>query len=192
VARRHGRGRLSSVELLPEHAGPEVALALEQLAARATPQTEILAALNARLAALDPPAGPVSGSAFGRFTLRFAAQARRLREAREAAAAIAERMEDMPEGDVGLMLGETIKALLNDVLLDRIVDGNSVAIKDLRDAAEAVQRLEIARRHSHEIAAKARAAVVRRAVDAVDTAVAEGRIEAAAAQRAREIMGFVE
>jgi hypothetical protein len=190
MAQRRGRGRLSSIEMLPEHAEAEVAVALEQLAERKITQVEILDALNARLAALDPPVEPISKSAFNRFTLRFAAQSRRLTEAREAAAALAERMEDMPEGDVGLMLGETIKALLNDILLDRMVDGGSVAIGDLRAAAEAVQRLEAARKASHETQAKARAAVMKRAAEAVDAAVAEGRIEAEAAQRAREIMGF--
>lgn len=167
---RRGRGRLSSLETLPEHAEPEVAWALEALAERKLTQVEILIQLNARLAALQPPVGPVSKSAFGRFTLRFSAQARRLQEAREAAAAIAERLDDMPEGDVGLMLGETIKALINDVLLDRMVEGQPVGIGDLRAAAEAVQRLEMARKASHEVAATARRHAVVQAAQAVEAA----------------------
>lgn len=188
--RRQGRGRLSSVEQLPEHAEPAVARALEALAERKLTQQVILDALNAELAALDPPVSPIGRSSFNRFTLRFSAQARRLREAREAAAAIAERMADMPEGDVGLMVGETIKALLNDLMLDRVVDGKSLSMADLRAAAETVQRLEAARKSSHDVQARARAHVMARAAAAVDEAVAEGRIEAQAAARAREIMGF--
>ena len=176
--------------MLPEHAEAAVARALAQLAERQLTQVEILSALNAELAALDPPVGAISASAFNRFSLRFSAQARRLREAREAAAAIAERMEDMPEGDVGLMVGETIKALLNDLMLDRVVDGGSLSMADLRAAAETVQRLESARKTSHDVQARARDHVMRRAAQAVETAVAEGRIEPEAARRAREIMGF--
>lgn len=190
MARRQGRGRLSSVEQLPEHAEAAVARALELLAERKLTQVQILDDLNAELAALAPPVAAISASAFNRFSLRFSAQARRLREAREAAAAIAERMEDMPEGDVGLMVGETIKALLNDLMLDRVVDGESLSMADLRAAAETVQRLESARKASHDIQARARTEVMRRAAQAVDAAVTEGRIEPQAAQRAREIMGF--
>jgi len=70
--------------MLPEHAEAAVARALGQLAERQLTQVEILSALNAELAALDPPVGAISASAFNRFSLRFSAQARRLREAREA------------------------------------------------------------------------------------------------------------
>lgn len=167
---RQGRGRLNSVELLPEHADEAVQWALEALSDRALPATAILDEFNARLAALDPACGPISKSAFNRFGLRFAAQARRLREAREAAAALAERLDDMPAGDVGLMLGETIKALINDVLLDHMVDGTSPTMKDLREAADAVYRLENARKNNAEVAEKARAAVMKTAARAVEEA----------------------
>lgn len=187
---RQGRGQLHSIDLLPEHADEVVRWALEELADRKLHATQIHAEFNARLAALDPPCEPISASAFNRYSLRFAAQARRLAEARAAAAALAERLEDMPEGDVGLMLGETIKALLNDIILDKMVNGDSPSVGDLRAAAEAVQRLELARKASHEVAAKARAAVIAKAVEAVDAAVSAGQIDAEAARRAREIMGF--
>lgn len=184
------RGRLHSIDLLPDHADETVRWALGALAARKMSAVWILDEFNQRLSELDPPCGPISAGAFNRYGLRFAAQARRLAEAREAAAALAERLEDMPEGDVGLMLGETIKALLNDIILDKMVDGDSPSIGDLRAAAEAVQRLELARKASHEVAARARKAVIDKAVQAVDAAVTAGQIDAEAAARAREIMGF--
>ena len=50
IDRREGRGRLSSIDLLPDEAEPEVVWALEQLRDRKLPQTAILAEFNERLA----------------------------------------------------------------------------------------------------------------------------------------------
>lgn len=187
---RQGRGRLSSIELLPEHADEAVRWAMDALASREFTQTLILERFNEMLADLDPPVGPISSSAFNRFSMRFAAQARRLSEAREMAATLAERLDDMPEGDVGLMLGETIKALINDVLLDGMISGESPSMKNLLAAAEAVQRLEAARKSNIEAGEKARRAVMKKAVEAIEEGVELGRIDRNAAQKAREIMGF--
>lgn len=190
MARRSGRGRLSSIDLLPEHAEPAVAAAMAALADSKLTQTEILDRLNLDLMTLDPPVPAISSSAFNRHSLRFSSQARRLREARETAAALAERLEDMPDGDIGLMLGETIKAVLNDLLMDGLVAGNTPSIGDLKAAAETVQRLAVARKADHDTAERARRAVMERAVRAVDMAVADGKIDVDAARKAREIMGF--
>lgn len=190
ATRRQGRGRLSSIELLPEHADEAVRWAMDALASREFTQTLILERFNEMLADLDPPVGPISASAFNRYSMRFAAQARRLSEAREMAATLAERLDDMPEGDVGLMLGETIKALINDVLLDGMISGESPSMKNLLAAAEAVQRLEAARKSNIEAGEKARQAVMKKAVQAIEEGVELGQIDKAAARKAREIMGF--
>lgn len=172
MSRRSGRGRLSSIDLLPEHADGVVQKALAALAERKKPQVTILNQLNFELAALDPPVEPISKSAFNRFSIGFSAQARRLTEAREAAAAMAERMDDMPEGDVGLLLGETIKSLLNDVLVDGMLKGDSPSIKQLQGAADALHRLERARRDNAETAKLAQS-FIKRAADAVERAASE-------------------
>lgn len=186
---RTGRGRLSSLDLLPDHAEEVVQEALGDLRERRKLQKDILATLNFRLAALDPPVEPVSKSAFNRFTMRFAMQARRLTEAREAAAAMAERLEDMPEGDVGLLLGETIKALLNDALIDGMLTGESPSIPALREASDALYRLERARLDNVE-AAKRRERFVQKAADAVENAVREKGLSAETVQSIRaEILG---
>lgn len=190
AARRSGRGRLSSINLLPDYADAVIAEAMAALADDKLTQTEILDRMNLELLALDPPVEPVSRSAFNRHSIRFSAQARRLREARETAAALAERLEDMPEGDIGLMLGETIKAVLNDVLMDGMISGETPSITDLKAAAETVQRLASARKADHDTADRARRAVMAKAAEAIDMGVTDGRIDADAARRAREIMGF--
>lgn len=169
---RVGRGRLSSIDLLPEHAERAVQNALDALRARDVPQTQILAQLNFELAALDPPVDPVSKSAFNRHSMRFSAQARRLTEAREAASAMAERLDDMPEGDVGLLLGETIKSLINDVLLDEMLTGESPSMKVLHVASDALHRLERAR-HDNAKTAELRNKFVKKAADAVESAAKE-------------------
>ncbi|MEM9063804.1 MAG: phage protein Gp27 family protein [Pseudomonadota bacterium] len=190
MARRRGRGKLSSIEKLPEHAEAAVQWALDALTERQYDQVLILERFNEMLAELDPPCGPISRSAFSRYSIRFAAQARRLTEAREAAAALAERLDDMPDGDIGLMLGETIKALINDALLDNIMDGGSPSMKTLRDAAESVQRLEMARKANVDTAARARRDFVRKAADAVDrAATAKGLTRETAEKIKAEILG---
>lgn len=170
---RKGRGRLSTIDMLPAEADEAVAWALEALRERKLTQTEILLQFNARLAALEPPVDPVSKSAFNRWSLRFAQQARRVEEARQAAAALAERLDDLPEGDVGLMLGETIKALINDVLLDEMVDGGSPSMKMLNAAADSLYRLERARRDNVETAKIARDRFVEKAAEAAETVARE-------------------
>lgn len=190
MARRTGRGRLSSIDLLPAEADEAVQWALQALSEKQFSQAMILERFNEMLAELDPPCGPISRSAFNRHSMRFAAQARRLTEAREAASALAERLDDMPAGDVGLMLGETIKTLINDVILDRVMDGESPSIKDLRDAAEALQRTEMARKAATDTQAKARDYVRKKATEALSKGVEQGTINQAAAEAARRAMGF--
>lgn len=77
---REGRGRLSSIDLLPDEAEPDVLWALEQLRERKMPQKAILAEFNARLA--DRGIAAISKSAWGRYSVRKAIQFRRLDEVR--------------------------------------------------------------------------------------------------------------
>jgi hypothetical protein len=108
------RGRLSSIDLLPEQAEPHVLAALKELRERKKPQQQILAELNAALA--DYGIKPISRSAFNRKALWLAAYGRQLEHAREIAAILAERLDEVPAGDVGLLLGETLKTIIFDVL----------------------------------------------------------------------------
>jgi hypothetical protein len=118
---RRGRGRLSSIDLLPEWAEPAVINALAKLRDNNLPQFEILDAFNAELRALAFAAGvteppQISSSAFNRKTMRLAAHGRRLAETREIATAIAAKFEDGSDEDLTLMLAETIKTLVFEML----------------------------------------------------------------------------
>jgi hypothetical protein len=118
---KRGRGRLSSIDLLPEWAEPAVQAALGKLRDNALPQIEILDQFNAELRALafaagvmDPP--QISASAFNRKTMRLAAHGRRLAETREIATALASKLEQGGDEDLTLMLAETIKTLIFEML----------------------------------------------------------------------------
>lgn len=190
MAGRKGRGRLSSIDLLPDHADEAVQEALARLAERDMDQQSILAALNSRLASLDPPVGPISKSAFNRFSMRFAVQTRKLTEGREMAAAMAEKMDELPEGDVGLMLGETVKVLINDVIMDGMLSGESPGIGVLKEAANALKALEqgrLANLRTSQI--KARDFVEKAADVAASAASAQGLTAETVAAIRGEILG---
>lgn len=76
--RREGRGRLSSIDMLPEDAEPDVVWALEQLRERTMPQNAILDEFNKRLA--DRGIAKVSKSSWSRYAVRKAIQFRKLDE----------------------------------------------------------------------------------------------------------------
>lgn len=112
---REGRGRLSSIDLLPEEAEPDVVWALEQLRERTMPGNAILDEFNARLA--DRGLASISKSAWSRYAVRKAIQFRRLDE-------------------VQRMSGELVKSLGTDG-----PDQVTVAVAEMLKLA-AFQRLE--------------------------------------------------
>lgn len=79
--RREGRGRLSSIDMLPEEAEPDIIWANQTLRERSMPQTEILRELNARLA--DRGIGPISKGAFSRYSVRASLELRRMAASRQ-------------------------------------------------------------------------------------------------------------
>ena len=60
---RAKRGRLSTIDMLPEEAQPFICEALDALRKRKKPQTQILSVLNLKLGGID--CAPISKSAFG-------------------------------------------------------------------------------------------------------------------------------
>ncbi len=111
---REGRGRLSSIELLPEEAQPEIVWAMAQLNAREKPANMILAEFNARLA--DRGIAPISKSAWGRFSVRKALIWRRDREIGRLAELIAEDRGTAKSDAITVMIAEMTKLALFELL----------------------------------------------------------------------------
>ena len=154
-----GRGRLSSIELLPAECDDVIAWAAQELAARDRTQTDIYAEFAARLDEVraatphldfDTP----SFSAFNRYAIRLATMTRRLEEARDIAAAISEKFDAQGSDDLTKIAAEAIKTLIFELLT--MSGEGGIAPKDamqlanaLRSAAQA-QGISTARRQKIE------------------------------------------
>ncbi len=113
-----GRGRLSSIDLLPREAESIVAWAVQELAARERTQVDIYGEFVTRCQKLmgeyrgevdfDIP----SFSSFNRFSMRKAALARRLEDTREMAKAMGERFDAAGSDDLTRIAAEAIKSLV--------------------------------------------------------------------------------
>ena len=105
-----GRGRLSSLDLVPEVGRDAVFWALGELNKRERTQEDILFELNDRLQAVG--CDRITRSSFNRKSVRLAAASRRLAEARHLFAGLADQFtpDKVDEGNIGL--GEIIKTLI--------------------------------------------------------------------------------
>ena len=161
MARRasRGRGRLSSIELLPAECDDVIAWAAQELAARDRTQTDIYAEFAARLDEVRAAAPHLdfdtpSFSAFNRYAIRLATMTRRLEEARDIAAAISEKFDAQGSDDLTKIAAEAIKTLIFELLT--MSGEGGIAPKDamqlanaLRSAAQA-QGISTARRQKIE------------------------------------------
>lgn len=192
MAKKHkeGRGRLSKIDLLPDEARPFVVTAIEALKVRERTQEAIREEMNLGLLSLG--LDPISKSSFNRHALQVAAFGRQLQQAREVAAIMAEKLDETPQGDVGLLLNETIKTLVYDVIMEASLDDESASIAMLKAASDALMRLERARKLSVDTRSKIEKEFVKKASNAIDEAVETGAIDKQAANAARQIMGFGE
>lgn len=114
--RSTGRGRLSSLDLVPEEGRDDVIWALGELNKRGRTQADILFELNDRLAVHGIE--PISRSAFSRASIRTAHAARRISEARAVFAGIADQFTPESIDENSIVLGEVIKTLILELLDD--------------------------------------------------------------------------
>lgn len=164
-----GRGRLSFIDQLPDACRDDVDWAIEELKGRKRTQEEIREEFNLRL--LSKGADPVSKTAFNRYSLKLAKHFAAMMQVRAAAAAVAEKFDEEPDGDVGLLIGETIKTLIYEAVSDVPMDDASASLKMLGQAAHALQRLEQARGINIKTAALKREKFVKDAAEQVEKAM---------------------
>lgn len=158
---------LNSIDLLPEDCQDDVVWALSQLNERQRTQADILFELNDRLAVKG--AGPISRSAFSRKSMRLARRNAQLAERQHIYAGIAEKLTPEEVGKADLVLGEFLKALLDDLL-----DGDDLTSKNAMELSRAYKDTIMAQRHSSELQEKAEAranARLKKAVGEVADAV---------------------
>lgn len=111
-----GRGRLSSIDLLPDEAQDDIVWAMGELNKRQRTQADILFELNDRLAVKGLDA--ISKSAFNRKAIRVANAARKISESRALFAGIAPQFTPDKIAEADIVIGELIKILITE-LLDR-------------------------------------------------------------------------
>lgn len=182
-----GRGRLSSLDLLPDEAQDDLIWAIGELNTRARTQADILFELNDRLAVKGIE--PISRSAFNRKSMRLAKRSMQIDERRHIYAGIAERLTPEEVGKADLVLGEFLKTLI-----DELLDGDGLVSKNAMELARAYKDTVMAQRHSAELREKAEAranARLEKAVDEIGEAVRKeaGLSAERIAQLRREFLG---
>lgn len=137
-----GRGRLSSIDLLPAACNGVIAWAAHELAGRDRTQTDIYAEFVERCEALMSEQQELefevpSFSSFHRYAFRLAALTRRMETAREMASTIAARVDSQGSDDLTVMAAEAIKMLVFE-LLDGAGEAG-LAPKDAKALADALR-----------------------------------------------------
>lgn len=157
-----GRGRLSSIDLLPTEAADDVLWANQELYARQRPIAEIFEEFNERLTAKDIE--PISRTAFYNRSLKIAAAQTRMREAREMFAGLATQFtaDDVDENTV--ILGEYLKTLIQELVDDA---AGAKTAKDAMELARAYQATVMAQKVSTDRRLKLQAEMASKTEEAV-------------------------
>lgn len=185
--RREGRGRLSSIDMLPDDVDPEIAWALEQIRGRSMPQTAILAEFNSRLA--DRGVAGVSKSAFSRWAVRKAIQLRRLDEVRHITSEIVTDLGPDGADQVTVAVAELLKVAIYETLEGGTPDSKSISemARGLKSVVEAQKTSTEHRRRLEERVSQQMEA----AADKVEKIATEAGMTAdRAAQMRRDVLGL--
>lgn len=174
---RRGRGRLSSLDTLPEWADEAKMWAFAELKNRQRAQLDILEEFNGKLRAAalmngitDPP--QISRSAFNRSSMRLALLGRRLEETREIANVLAPKLDQAGDNSLTLLVSETIKTLVAEMLGNAgelAADGSTAEMLML--TARALQHAESAKRISADGRRKIEDEVKKKATQAAENAL---------------------
>lgn len=183
---REGRGRLSSIDLLPDEAEEDVVWALEELRTRRHHQNAILAEFNLRLA--DKGIAPISKSAWNRYAVRKAIQFRRLDEMRRMSSEIVAQLGPESADDVTVTIGEMLK-----MAMFTLLEGDNIGPKSVMELSRALQATVNAQRGSEEYRRKLEirvSAEMARAADKLETVGRENGLSAdRIAQLRRDFLG---
>lgn len=183
--KRKGRGRPSSIDLLPEDLRIRLNDALRD---KTLTQQQILDTFNELLAQRGE--NPISRSALNRYAMHVEEMGAMMREAREAASALVGGIK-ASDSDVGRAVTELIKTMTFD-LIDRMRTGEEAPdVETLGELALLAQRIERASKTGLERELKLREQFMSEQKQKLDQAESEGKLHREAAQAAREVLGFV-
>lgn len=163
AGRDTGRGRISSIDMLPVWCDAAVRDAFAALKDTKQTQLEILDGLNGAIRAAawaegitDPDQIPqISRSAFNRRSMRLATMGRRLEETREIAAILTPHMADDDGEKLAQLLAQTIKSLAYEMLENAgELPANGETAEMLMMAARAAKHAEEAKKISTDTKAR--------------------------------------
>lgn len=184
--RREGRGRLSSIDLLPEEAESDIVWALECLRERTMPANKVLDEFNGRLA--DRGIAKVSRSAFSRWSIRKAIQFRRLDEVRAITNDVVSGLGTDGSDNVTVAVAEMLKAAIYESL-----EGGPPTTKQIMELSRALGSAVAAQKTSADHRRRLEdqvAATVEKAADRAGDAAAEAGLSAErVAQIRRDVLG---
>lgn len=191
---RRGRGRLSSIELLPPEAGDIVVWASQELASRDRTLTDIYAEFREKLIALQGEQGLAfdipAFSSFHRYSVFQAELARDMEETRTIASALASRLDTIENEDMTIMILEMAKSAFFHILRAR---GRELKPKEAMEMARGMQALVATSQLSATARAKAQAAIEAaqdEVLEKAEAVVREAGVSAdAIAQMRREFLG---
>lgn len=161
---RKGRGRLSSIDLLPKQADHIITWAAQALSSRDETQTEIYAEFVRQCEALMAEhRGEIdfeipSFSSFNRYSMRQAKLIHRIDQTRDIVASVSGKMNAKSSDDLAVITGEMIKSLVLQMIAG--ADEDSVEAKDVMQMAsayrQAIQGLNLSadRRHKADVELK--------------------------------------
>lgn len=147
--RRKGRGRLSSLEMLPEQADEDLLWLHDELRSSKRPQTAIRKEFNARLA--DLGIAPISTGTFSRYSVRKAREWREYDERQRLARDLVETMGPDGADKMSVAVSERLKMAVDGLLSEgnlgpkeiaALARANRAAVAAQRDAIELRRSLE--------------------------------------------------
>lgn len=142
--RRQGRGRLSTLEMLPEEADADLVWLNEELRAAKRPQVAIFKEFNSRLA--DKGIGSISKGTFSRYSVKKATQWREYDERLRLSRALCESMGPDGADRMTVAISERLK-----MAADEILSRGNLTAKEIAALANANRAAITAQRHSAEL-----------------------------------------
>lgn len=166
MAKQKGRGRLSSLDLLPPEAQHIVEWAGKELAQQKRTQQDIWEEFNTKLLTENPNIKPISSSAFNRHSIRQSMMSRRLILQREITASMAEQLGEDSSDDTTIIAAEAIKTLIFELLSEAGEAGMSA--KEVQSLSTALKQATHATHISTDRRERIQAKFEKNAVIAID------------------------